>query len=63
MPPSLDELRRRLENRGTETTAQIQTRLSIAAKELEARVLYDHEVVNEDLQEAIREVKAIIGLA
>ncbi len=63
VPPSLDELRRRLENRGTETTAQIQTRLSIAAKELEGRVLYDHEVVNEDLQEAIREVKAIIGLA
>jgi guanylate kinase len=62
VPPSLAELRRRLENRGTETPAQIQDRLRIAAEELEARELYDHEVVNEDLQQAIREIKDIIGL-
>jgi guanylate kinase len=63
VPPSLEELQRRLENRGTETAAQIQDRLRIAAEELEARELYDHEVVNEDLQETIREVKDLIGLS
>jgi guanylate kinase len=62
VPPSLQELRHRLEKRGTETADQIQDRLRIAAEEFEARVLYDHEVVNEDLPETIREVKAIIGL-
>jgi len=62
VPPSLEELQRRLENRGTETSAQIQDRLRIAAEELRARELYDHEVVNEDLQETIGKVKDIIGL-
>ncbi len=62
VPPSLEELQRRLENRGSETSAQIQDRLRIAAEELRSRELYDHVVVNEDLQETIREVKDIIGL-
>jgi len=62
VPPSLGELQRRLENRGTETATQIQNRLRIAAEELRAGELYDHEVVNEDLSETIREVKVIIGL-
>jgi len=62
VPPSLEELQRRLERRGTETAAQIQERLRIAAEELGARELYDHEVVNEDLQQTIREVKDLIGL-
>ncbi len=62
VPPSLEELQRRLENRGTETSAQIQDRLRIAAEELRSRELYDHVVVNEDLQETIREVEGIIGL-
>ena len=62
VPPSLEELQRRLEHRGTESPEQIQERLRIAAEELRARDLYDHEVVNEDLQETIREVKDLIGL-
>lgn len=62
VPPSLEELRRRLEHRGTETPDQVQERLRIAAEELRARELYDHVVVNEDLQETIREVKDLIGL-
>jgi guanylate kinase len=63
VPPSLEELQRRLEKRGTESAAQIQERMRIAAEELEAGELYDHEVVNEDLQETIREVKGLIGLS
>lgn len=63
VPPSLEELERRLQRRGTETPAQIRDRLRIAAQELEAKELYDHEVVNEDLQQTIREVKDLIGVA
>lgn len=62
VPPSLEELQRRLQRRGTETSAQIQDRLRIAAEELRARELYDHEVVNEDLDRTIREVEELIGL-
>ena len=63
VPPSLDELRRRLERRGTDTPEEIQKRLQIAAQELEAQDLYDHVVINDRLDDTIACVQQIIGLA
>ena len=49
-PGSLDELEKRLRGRKTEQESQIQTRLSVAAQELEMASHYDHVVTNEEVQ-------------
>jgi len=59
-PPSIDELRRRLENRGTETEEKINNRLKIAEEELKQTDMYDYVVINDDLETAIDEVRQII---
>src|SRR5437870_3124619 len=59
-PPSLDELARRLRGRGTESEEKIARRLAEAARELDQRELFDHVVVNDDLQAASSQVAAII---
>jgi len=68
-PPSLDELRRRLERRGTNSAADIEARVRIAAEEIAAasehvggRPLYDHTIRNDDLDATIRRVANLIGL-
>lgn len=58
--PSFDELRRRLEGRGSETPAQIETRMRTALHELELADLYDHVVENDDAQRATDELVRII---
>ena len=60
VPPSLDELRKRLEQRGTESRESIEKRLAENAKEMEYADRYDHVVVNGDLAQAVDEVKRII---
>jgi guanylate kinase len=68
-PPSLDELRRRLERRGANSAADIESRVRIAAEEIAAarehvggRPLYDHTIRNDDLDVTIRRVAELIGL-
>lgn len=62
VPPSLEELRRRLVARGTNTPEEIDQRIAIAEEELEARGLYDHVVPNVELERTIADVRRIIGL-
>jgi guanylate kinase len=62
VPPDLQELRHRLERRGTDSPQEIDRRLRIAEEELAAKSLYDHVVVNEDLERTIAEVRGLIGL-
>lgn len=52
MPPSWDELQRRLVGRGSETEAQVETRLETARRELELVGEYDHVVLNDDVPAA-----------
>ncbi len=61
-PPSFEELAARLRGRGSETEATIEARLAKAAWEMErARAgLFDHVVVNDDLERATSQVAAII---
>jgi guanylate kinase len=60
VPPSWDELERRLEGRGSETEAQRQTRLETAKRELELVGEYDHVVQNDDVPRAVGELVGII---
>lgn len=59
-PPSVEELRRRLENRGTESSENIDMRIARAEYELSRAVDFDCSVVNDDLQIAIFETNSII---
>jgi guanylate kinase len=60
MPPSLDALARRLENRGTDTAQDRRLRLDSALHEMEQYVNFDYVVINDDLDRAIDELVAII---
>ncbi|MDR0197986.1 MAG: guanylate kinase [Oscillospiraceae bacterium] len=61
-PPSLDELRRRLIKRGTEDLETIERRIEIACKEMTMQCdHYDHYVINDDLEQAVNEIKDIIN--
>ncbi len=59
-PPSLEELKRRLQGRGTETDEEIEKRLSRIAYELSKKDQYDHVIVNDELEQAIRDLENII---
>jgi guanylate kinase len=59
-PPSETELERRLRERGTEAGPDLERRLSEARTELEAASRFDHLVVNDQVDRAVREVLAII---
>jgi guanylate kinase len=59
-PPSRAELERRLRSRGTDSDDGIAERLAKADWELSQRDLFDHEVVNDDLDGASSQVAAII---
>ena len=59
-PPSMDDLRDRLINRGTEDIKTIENRLRIAEEEIKQIGFYDFVVVNDDIDLAIDEVRKII---
>ena len=52
-PPSLDELRRRLEGRGTDAPEVIEDRLARASFELTFADKFDHVIINDDLDRAV----------
>lgn len=60
MPPSLDELRSRIENRGTETDESIRSRLSVAVDEIRLLEHYDYAVVNDHVESACERIQSII---
>lgn len=62
MPPSLEALRRRLLDRGTETQDQLDIRLRNAEIEMAAAPEYDYVVVNEDgkIDQTVKEIAEII---
>lgn len=59
-PPSVEELRRRLTGRGTETPEQIAKRLNRAMEEGKYMEQYDYIVVNDELDTCIRELDALM---
>ena len=59
-PPSVEELRRRLEGRGTDTPEAIENRLAKAEYELTFAPQFDHVVVNDDLSAAEAEIYELV---
>jgi guanylate kinase len=55
-PPSLEELKKRLAGRGTETPEEIEIRLKTAEVELASQDSFDHVVINTDVAECAQEV-------
>lgn len=60
LPPSVDDLARRLRGRGTDTEAVIQQRLKRAREECREVGKYDYIVVNDDVINAVDEIRAIL---
>jgi guanylate kinase len=60
LPPSLQELERRLRGRAADDEAEIKARLEKARKEIENCVEYDHIIFNENLNKTLEEVTSII---
>lgn len=61
MPPSVDELRRRLVGRSTDTPEAIEERVGKAAYEISFADKFDYTVVNDDLAAAVRNTEKIIS--
>jgi guanylate kinase len=59
-PPSWDELERRLKSRGTDSEEKIQKRLVRAKAELQTADVYDYFVINDSVEQAVREISAIM---
>jgi guanylate kinase len=61
MPPDLDELRRRLTKRGTETPEQIEVRLVTAAREMELWRDYRYTIISRSVEEDLLKFRHIMG--
>jgi guanylate kinase len=62
-PPDVDELERRLRSRATEDEATVARRLAAARDELDQRFAFDHVVVNDDLDDCVKELLELIRRA
>lgn len=60
IPPSLEELKNRIINRGTETEASVSNRLQAARAEIEMMDAYDYVVVNEEVDLAVDRIQSIV---
>ena len=59
-PPSIEELKFRIINRGTENTEQIHERMTKVEEEMSQKRHFQHIVINHDVKQAISEIKKII---
>jgi guanylate kinase len=59
-PPSMGELRRRLEGRGSETPEQVELRMRTAETEMQFAGIYDYVVINDDVSRAADELAGIV---
>lgn len=60
LPPSMEELRSRLESRGTDTPDVIEARIARARQEIREADFYNYLIVNDDLDRAAKEFSAIL---
>jgi guanylate kinase len=60
IPPTLEELERRLRNRGTDSEEKMLKRLARARTELTEKESYDYTIVNDDVDRAAREILKIM---
>ncbi|KKC46883.1 MULTISPECIES: guanylate kinase [Paenibacillus] len=60
MPPSLEILKQRITGRGTETQEVIDSRMSVAAEEINLLRYYDYAVVNDEIDAACHRIQSIV---
>jgi guanylate kinase len=60
-PPSVEELKRRLNSRGTETAESLQTRINKASYELTFKHHFNKVIINDDLKKACNEAGEIVS--
>ncbi len=63
MPPSLEELERRIRGRGTESEASVALRLRNAHEEMEQRWAYTYIAVNDQLEPCIQRIEDFVAAA
>ncbi|MFV0948597.1 guanylate kinase [Wolbachia endosymbiont of Nasonia giraulti] len=61
LPPSMEELRLRLQRRNSDDEIEIERRLSEAQKEISKSNKYDYVIVNDDLDKSVEEIKSILN--
>src|SRR5205085_988159 len=60
-PPSVEELKRRLQSRGTETPESLQARVNKASFEISFKQHFDHIIVNDNLDNACRQAIELVS--
>ena len=60
LPPSIEELERRMRRRGQDSDASIQRRMANARQEIEHSVEFEYAMINKDFDVALQDLKAII---
>ncbi|QSZ26678.1 guanylate kinase [Aceticella autotrophica] len=60
LPPSMEELKNRIKKRGTETEEEILKRFKCAYEEINFVSRYNYVVINDDVNNAVEKIKAII---
>ncbi|HSG58453.1 MAG TPA: guanylate kinase [Woeseiaceae bacterium] len=61
LPPSLDELERRLRDRRTDSAEVIDRRLRDAVSDMSHWDEFDYVIINDDLDEAVRDIEAVLA--
>lgn len=60
VPPSMEELEKRIKSRATETQAQIAARLGKADAEMKLKDKYDYVIVNDEVEKVVQRIECII---
>ena len=60
LPPSMEELEKRLRGRASETEEAVQRRFAVAKREIEHYALFDYVLVNDELKIAFETLKGIV---
>lgn len=60
VPPTMEELGHRLFGRGSDSEAQLKMRIGQVREEIKAREIYDYLIINDDIEQALNDLKAIL---
>lgn len=60
MPPSFEELEKRLRNRNSDSEEEISKRISIAKEEIKYKDRYDYNIINDNIDKCVEEIEKII---
>lgn len=61
LPPSMEELRLRLQKRNSDDASEIERRLAEAQKEMSKRDQYDYVIINDDIDKSVEEISSILS--